>query len=503
MKQKLKNYLKLGILLLGISTLLTNCEKDTFDVNQSSINQKESIKISELNYNDLKDNTIFVEEIKRVMQSVKIDKKNSVGIQNRDWEDEDYNFTIDSSNIKQVQLGNYSTYSMFITRDSINPNYFENLVIEIDSSNSSSAYMVKFTPDSETIYFEAHDAFSFSGQIDVNPIDINLLNNRTTTYCYPVSATYCNWPSGADRDRHAAGSRCNNTYTITSSECESYGGGNGPSGGGTGGGGTGGGTDPNEDPDDNSGHDGDDPLVISPVINQNDDDDPCSKLKNRTNTTAYKQKFKDLNKSENFNLDHETGFYEKEVNSQNQLIDGIPGGNSQLVIPVGSLNATHVHNNKPRVSEGGIPYDGAVKIPSPSDLNTLFGIIQLANNPTPENGFFVTISNERIYAISILEPIAFSGLEFSLKWELFKRNYERKSRLIVDGGSSVSNKQDNLKKMFLKELIALDLQDKVGFFEASIEGQNDQNIDNMNISWTRNTLEKVLFGYSVKENDCI
>lgn len=257
-----------------------------------------------------------------------------------------------------------------------------------------------------------------------------------------------------------------------------------------------GGSDNDNDPDDEF-------ATASDLEEMVWEDDPCENLKNQTNTADYKQKFKDLNTTENFNLPDESGFYEIEVNGQNEYVDGVANANHMVVIPNESLNATHVHNNKPSVRPDNTAYDGAVKIPSPVDLSRLLTRIHNANNPTPQNGFVVSVSDEGIYAISITAPITSSEKTLITgKWIKFREEYDVRSNYIIQNFTTPQSRKDNLELMFLKELKTLGLDNKIAFFEGEVENENDPDISNYNIAWTKKSLGRGLFGANVDETPC-
>ena len=104
------------------------------------------------------------------------------------------------------------------------------------------------------------------------------------------------------------------------------------------------------------------PIVTAPVLEleeENEENDPCAKLKSKTNTIQYKQKFRELNKPEKFNLSHESGFCEK---NDGTFVDLVPSGDNALIIPSNSINGTHVHQNRLKTYINGTPYDARIKI---------------------------------------------------------------------------------------------------------------------------------------------
>jgi hypothetical protein len=275
------------------------------------------------------------------------------------------------------------------------------------------------------------------------------------------------------------------------------GGGDGsPSGDGSSGGG---GSNTSSVPDDGNNA----PVFTDPVFEEetNSEDNPCDKIKNGTDNAIYKQKFKDLNKSQKFNLDYESGFYMENSDGVDQYIDGVSDGNNKLIIPNNALNATHVHNNNPKTLNDGTPYDGHVKMFSPKDVSKLFTTIKNSNTISPEDGFLVMISNEGIFAITLLEPLNLP-LDLNANWNTFIKNYYDKALSIIVDYQSISGRKDALEKMLLMELKRLGLDNSICLFEGTVENEIDPDINNDNIKWTRKKLKKTFIGHSVDEIPC-
>ncbi|MGV7108183.1 hypothetical protein, partial [Flavobacterium sp. U410] len=66
--------------------------------------------------------------------------------------------------------------------------------------------------------------------------------------------------------------------------------------------------------------------------------------------------------------------------------------------------------------------------------------------------------------------------------------YENDARAILREYSTASGRKEQLQKMFLKALSGMGLEDKVALFEGEVENETD--ISNYNIKWTRKTLNK-------------
>jgi hypothetical protein len=229
-----------------------------------------------------------------------------------------------------------------------------------------------------------------------------------------------------------------------------------------------------------------------------DENSPCEKIKNKTNSAAYKQKFKAL--TGNYNLPNETGF----SLVGNNYVNGTAVGSTSISVSTNSKNMTHVHNNKPKFYENTtIPYDGAIKILSTADITDVLIPMQ-SNNTSPTDTFVTMLSDEGIYSISILEPITWND-DLAIKFEIFDAEYRKFSQYIVDNYTtmSVDDRKDYLEKKLLLVLKEIGLENKIGLFEGEVENVNSSDINNYNIKWTRKKLKKVFLGHQVDSEPCV
>lgn len=217
-------------------------------------------------------------------------------------------------------------------------------------------------------------------------------------------------------------------------------------------------------------------------------DTPCGRIQKGTNSDKYKQNFKSLNKQEKFVLPMETGFAQKKTNGVlGYSYLQAPNGAS-LTVPLGSLNFTHVHNNH-IVTIDGDTYDGGVKILSPADVLGLITTCQNASvsaNINPNEAFGIMISNEGIFAITLLEPLSLTELgQLNPKWKtLNDEYYEQAGQIITNQNLDANGRKGALQKVLLKFLKNAELENKVGLFEGEVQNE----IDSYNINWTKKSL---------------
>lgn len=234
-----------------------------------------------------------------------------------------------------------------------------------------------------------------------------------------------------------------------------------------------------------------DNLFIANVRDVDDDIDdeipnnPCEKIKSKTSSVEFMNKFNNINKQENFDLNHETGFIEKRHLGTNIYVDAIINGDTSLFIPLDATGYTHVHNNKIVRDADGFNFNATVMMLSPTDLSKL--ITTCKNNAvTPQDAYAIMISEQSILSLTILD----GNIDLSMvttKWTNFVKNYYSTSEGIKND-ESLTNSQKNkkLQTMMLLEIEKLGLKDKVGLFEGDV-----QTLPNgtKKINWSRKTLD--------------
>ncbi|SHJ74457.1 hypothetical protein [Flavobacterium haoranii] len=424
---------------------------------------------------------------------------------------------------------NYKSYSIVIN-NSIPENstyFFENYHIIEEDDIILDSFIFRWTSDNPQDDFNLK---TFSGTVQKFDINYNLItqsfyingvlqqqnyngnkniasNNDTFEYymacdvvttcpCQGTGSGYCSCDPTSGSYTDSCGMTVGIVCYLTGGG--SGDGGSGDSGSGLGGEGGGGGSSNNGQNDDNIGDNGDPLHPVVPLEPLEDTDfleevvtDPCDNLETKTSKKLnYMANFNNLNQPNKYTFPEESGFVEKKVNgmSQYQYIEGVNG--KALNFPAGSLNFTHVHNNKPAVNSDGQNYDEAIKMFSPSDLSGLLGNCKRSCEMvglSSTDAFGVLISNEGIFCISIIANITQTEIDFyNQKWNKFQNRYETKCvNLMVDFNTYTPNqRKEILQKMFLKELEKLQLNDKIGFFEGEVLIENGIE----KLKWKRKTL---------------
>ncbi|MCO6176058.1 hypothetical protein NHF50_13485, partial [Flavobacterium sp. NRK F10] len=524
-------------LLLGLSgllvLLLTNCEKDYPDATLNNKLTTSRFDIRVLDSEQILSNAKVMDELQKIAGQTKAQATGTgtpIGT-SRILYNSTYGFSVNTAYVKYVEdttTGKHS-YNFPLTRDSLVTSHLENLLLSSRSDGSYDAYIVEY---------------GFSKD-EYNAVSQTTLNNTTTRY-YPIDFDTSVFNSGelnkmvleyscveiwslevvpAHQGDNTGGELYTEEWVLVSNECtwNYYDDGTDGSSGSTttttgvetsgGVGGSAGGTSTTGDSSDSGDSTdigdtckgcGDSDIISSPATEPAEEPEtPCDRIKAGTGSAAYKQKFKALNTPEKFNLDHETGFNEQEINGVKQYVDGVVNGTNSLATPVESMNGTHVHNNRPKTYEGStLMYDAQIKMLSPGDLTNLIKLMQ-NNNSEPEDAFTVMLSDEGIFAITILEPLTWT-LELREKFSELNEYYKTYAKKIVDDYSSMTeiSRKNYLTKMLLKGLKKYNLEEKVALFEGEVENEADTDINNYNIKWNRKSLKKNFLGYDVESTPC-
>jgi len=174
MKKK-KNYLKSGILLLGISLLLWNCEKEYVEPtkNESATEQESffGFKIEALSFNQALSENKFnnLRKTFKLMQLKNKTKENTTTdtyqktIQTTDT----LGITFVTSSIRKITSDNYVSYTMLMYEPNDTSNNFSNLIIQ-EKNGIESIFTIRYTSysnKSTTSQKESTDDFSLRNGI--------------------------------------------------------------------------------------------------------------------------------------------------------------------------------------------------------------------------------------------------------------------------------------------------------------------------------------------------
>lgn len=197
----MKNKLRKGFLVISLGFLFAfgACSEDITQI-ETPKNEKE-LKWNTRTFEELKLNSRFLKSYEKVSEKLNKIKtsKNS-----------EYDFVIDSTSIYEVVKDNYTSYTFSIYRNNLPEfvSYYENLFIEIDSSNVPKASILKFNLNplnnvvssiEQTTVLENPYLFNKGGLED----DFDDASKCTTVYIYYVETCGCegqHWPGDPSCD---------------------------------------------------------------------------------------------------------------------------------------------------------------------------------------------------------------------------------------------------------------------------------------------------------------
>lgn len=162
MKQtQITNYLKLGILLFGISLIVASCQKDDF-TNQSNESSKteSDFKITTLRKDKILEKKSLLNKLDKIETKLKVQSK-ATSINGREVYSEENGFTINTDYCKEIFDGTKYTYTFPVYREEDN-GYLENLWLIEEADSTYTAYLVQYEFTSEDI-----TAINFRQQINV------------------------------------------------------------------------------------------------------------------------------------------------------------------------------------------------------------------------------------------------------------------------------------------------------------------------------------------------
>ena len=210
-KNSIKNFTFLNAILITI-ILITSCSKDNYYNTNVVNNGIEEIPISELQ-NDEVFKAIFSKKFNNKSFDSYLSSKNAITHKEKD------EFYFPEKNAVIMKSDSLISYTMLIKRNDKKVNYFENLVIQINSKNQYSVNIVKYYPKK---FQEQKEHNSFSLESDKELVMIskdnkqtnksNLINNQT---CITITYSLCNHSY-----IHIAGPNCGSIFkTVSETVC--------------------------------------------------------------------------------------------------------------------------------------------------------------------------------------------------------------------------------------------------------------------------------------------
>ncbi|WP_417429728.1 hypothetical protein [Halpernia sp.] len=192
-----------------------------------------------------------------------------------------------------------------------------------------------------------------------------------------------------------------------------------------------------------------------------EEEDSCAKVKTNLNNTKFKEKFNKLTKAEVFNLDHETGAFERYPPKENTSIQPSFAdienkiGTTNMDLPddkSGIIGLLHSHNNEDK--NGNHP----VKIFSPTDVRTFINyLMPQSNNYTGSytNAYSVVTTSEGNYILKYTKDTWPGSINYDTK-DAWQKWYEKEYTNLLKNDAMTQANVEKLFTQFLKEVVKID-----------------------------------------------
>lgn len=398
MKQKFKNYLKLGLLFFGISFVLTNCQKDDLEQNLET-NLKENghndiVKIASLK--EFKELNTYVE-----------DRENKIA--SRTTTEDTNGFTIlENEDVVQKTVDGRTTYTLQIIRDDQPDDSFSNLVVKFEDDQPTLALVLNYFPTEDFLSeYEYNKDAVFSGQFSSTQIDYDGFldsHHNQRQHCVTTHSQWCNWSESGAINPHPAGEECSVTYTISNTICwESLADYIAASEdddvtNGTGGGGAGGGTtntnnnphssntengDTNTNNEDSITDEGGDIVDTNPLPVKPEVDPHLAKLKELSDNIQIKEKIDSLKSKRDGNREYGFQFNLANATTYNVLEADLAEDNGGVKFPtptVLTVAEAHLHENGRDEVFSGMDVYQMTKLVKKSNSSNATGILVTKNH---------------------------------------------------------------------------------------------------------------------------
>lgn len=379
---------------------------------------------------------------------------------------------IDTDHVIYIENGpNYHTYT-FRVIDNENPKILSNLVLTPlpDGSYKQLMFSYNFSSD-ELERLRQKLPVDPKGKVHIYDIGNTTIVNKGCIYAEETIWHECS-EGIHDRQNLNDWGNCKaavppKVYTISYWSCGSEGtggGGDGTGSGGDNGGGTGGSTgceaEAFENPTDPTSGNG--PcgggVITEPNVGVNESQ--CFKIKKKFRNPRFVEKYDKINKPEIFDLDHETGAFERYPPKENNLPSGFVDvenypGTTNMDLPVdksGIVGLMHSHNNED--STGNHP----VKIFSPTDIRTFINhLMPQANSYTGSytNAYSVVTTSNGNYMLQYNNNSWPGSVSRDTKaiWQTWYEN--QYNRLTIDELMNPSI-VEKIFTQFIKEIVNID-----------------------------------------------
>ncbi|MBQ0770188.1 MAG: hypothetical protein KBT58_12940 [Bizionia sp.] len=203
-KRKCKQYLKLVMLLFGVTFVLSSCQKDDdlIQIEQNKNSNQTDFIISKIDKSKLAENTTLTRKLTKLSSNLRNKKSNNS--QNKTLVSNEYGFTINTSYATYIESVDktYHSYTFYIQRD-VEIEMLENLLVSLEPDGTYKTSIISYNITaaekediSNNIYVDITNKVS-STVINDEGIISDIFNKAADCSGY-VLLEWCSGPAGHD-----------------------------------------------------------------------------------------------------------------------------------------------------------------------------------------------------------------------------------------------------------------------------------------------------------------
>ncbi|TXE17900.1 hypothetical protein ES692_08365 [Psychroserpens burtonensis] len=446
MKQNIKNYLKFGILLIGISCLLYQCQKvDDNEIMNSE--PKSTLKVT-----IVRNIEHFSKSNPKIYNKLQLASQSNVLSRETEYSD-DYDFYFNLDNIQIIEKTGYTQYTVVVKRFT-ESNDLLNYILMSHNNDDEDQYLVTYP----RIEIEGELVIDYYSSTIVN-LNGNSILSRGPNNCadgtpeligfdqeYICTANACgsqNHDPGDDSCKCGITVSCTPAWTgcewTSVAQWSCTGGGGSGTGSGSGGGGSGGSNDDDDDEDE--------PLETVPLINE--PKTPCEKMNKLKADTGFRAKMVELKTAaDNENVEKAVTLYNK---------TGVaPLNDKYLYAPsTGTPNDPGVKYSFYTNTQGFVHthYEDLISVFSVKDLYDMY--FTMKNGLVTDDFFYGVITEAGSAYILQIEDriafIAFGDANLSNEDKRFKFTSKLVKYYDVTNNGSIQDNEDGIVKMLQRK----------------------------------------------------
>lgn len=225
--KKIKNWIKIGVLIFGMLITFTNCEKNEL-ITQDEKSETNLLKITRITTSEINNNSNLISELSKF----KIDKNST---QSKIVPSENYDFKINTDYATYIESedDSYHSYTFQVIKND-GEGGLQNLLVSLNSDGTYDLFLISYNLSVyELAEFIAGNFVDFNNKITKTPIEdeqlLNSLLSKKDNGCVTVIYEFCsegNHPGG-----YVNGDECPAHSTDSETYCFGGGGTSGPSSG--------------------------------------------------------------------------------------------------------------------------------------------------------------------------------------------------------------------------------------------------------------------------------